>query len=730
MGKMKRSGHIRIGGIRNKVIFLSLITIFLLAAAFVAIFAIQGNSISQVFTGISQKEQSVIRETTDEAMDQEVTRSLGRVNRMGAEFADDLFSDALHRVWTLAESASRMYAKSEIYSPRPYSAPDPNNDGQWTTMTLFAPGVDENDPAVKAKTGLIANQSDLMIAICESTGITDIYFGLPEGVMFTANYEPSTWFVDGKLREYDPRGRMWYQEAVKSGGLIFTDGEWDINTGKYCVECAVPVYDPADELRAVAGIDVYLDDIEDELKRSTVEGEYCLLINQDGKAVLPMQAEVFPMSPEDRDRDLRESGNEYLSQVVRKALNLEKMDVTLAQLNGENYYIVASPIPTTGWVLLSAYSQATAGRSAAMLNERLAKVQDETVATYQEKMAGSQTTAVILLAAVVLLMFGGAAVVGGRIVKPLNLISRRISGLKEGNLEFRMEDAFRTGDEVEELAESFAELSRRNHEYMDKVVSVTAEKERIGTELAVANQIQATMLPHLFPAFPERSEFDIFASMKPAKEVGGDFYDYFLIDDDHLGLVIADVSGKGVPAALYMMASKIIISYNAMEGKSPAQVLADTNAELCENEQEDMFVTVWIGILELSTGKLTAANGGHEYPVLMRDGRFELYQDVHGLVVGGIPGMTYENYEVMLKPGDKLFVYTDGIPEAHNKERKMFGTDRMVAALNTDPEADLQTLLKNMRTAVDEFADGAEQFDDLTMLCVEYKGKEQGGPTE
>jgi len=224
---------------------------------------------------------------------------------------------------------------------------------------------------------------------------------------------------------------------------------------------------------------------------------------------------------------------------------------------------------------------------------------------------------------------------------------------------------------------------------------------------------------HSFPAFPDRNEFDIFASMDPAKEVGGDFYDYFLIDDDHLGLVIADVSGKGVPAALFMMASKIIISDNVMMGKSPAQVLNDTNTALCANGQEDMFVTVWIGILELSTGKLTAANGGHEYPALMKDGCFELYNDIHGLVLGGIPGMTYANYEIQLKPGDKLFVYTDGVPEANNKERKLFGTERMVSALNKDPAADPQGILKNVREAVDQFVNDAEQFDDLTMLCIE-----------
>ena len=245
---------------------------------------------------------------------------------------------------------------------------------------------------------------------------------------------------------------------------------------------------------------------------------------------------------------------------------------------------------------------------------------------------------------------------------------------------------------------------------------------RMGTELRMATDIQASQLPSLFPAFPNRPEFDVFASMTPAKEVGGDFYDFFLIDDDHIGLVMADVSGKGVPAALYMMASRIIISNHAMMGKSPAQVLSDANTSLCENGSEDMFVTVWIGILELSTGKLTAANGGHEYPVLMKDGCFELYNDEHGLVIGGIPGMTYENYEIQLKPGDKLFVYTDGVPEANNRERKLFGIDRMLQALNRNPDASPEEVLSNVMENINAFVAGAEQFDDITMLCLKYNG--------
>ncbi|MBR3245619.1 MAG: SpoIIE family protein phosphatase [Parasporobacterium sp.] len=248
-----------------------------------------------------------------------------------------------------------------------------------------------------------------------------------------------------------------------------------------------------------------------------------------------------------------------------------------------------------------------------------------------------------------------------------------------------------------------------------------AKRERIESELAMASRIQNGMLPHQFPPFPDRKEFDIYASMEPAKEIGGDFYDYFFVDNDHLCIVIADVSGKGVPAALFMMVSKAILqSVGGMCG-SASEILTKANESICSNNQEEMFVTVWIGILEISTGKLTAANAGHEYPVIRQPGGiFELLKDRHGFVVGGVNGIKYKEYEVQLEPGAKIFLYTDGVPEATDADENMFGTDRMVEALNKDPEASPEQVLKNVRASVREFVKDAEQFDDLTMLCMEY----------
>ena len=279
--------------------------------------------------------------------------------------------------------------------------------------------------------------------------------------------------------------------------------------------------------------------------------------------------------------------------------------------------------------------------------------------------------------------------------------------------------------ELASLAASVDTMETDMVRSIENLTSVTAEKERIGTELSLAKEIQANSIPNIFPPFPERTDFDIYASMDPAKEVGGDFYNFFLIDDDHLALLIGDVSGKGIPAALFMMVTNIMLSYRAHMGAAPGDILTFVNEDICKHNKAEMFVTVWLGILELSTGKLVAANAGHEYPALKRpDGSFEIFKDKHGFVIGGMEGMKYREYELQLEPGTRLFVYTDGVTEATDAEEKLFGEERMLAALNEEAATPKQ-VLENVRHAVDGFVGDAEQFDDLTMLCLEYRGKQK-----
>ena len=276
-------------------------------------------------------------------------------------------------------------------------------------------------------------------------------------------------------------------------------------------------------------------------------------------------------------------------------------------------------------------------------------------------------------------------------------------------------------NEIGRLADSVSGLIIEIERYNKENLRLTAERERVAAELDLAARIQNDVLPAEFPDMPE---FSLFASMDPAKEVGGDFYDFFFVDSTHLGLVIADVSGKGVPAALFMMMSKMLVKNYAMMGLPPAEVLNRTNAVVCENNRNKMFVTVWFAVLDIVTGHVTAANGGHEYPMIRKpDGKFEMLKDKHGFVLGAMKKKKYTEYGFDLEPGGAVFVYTDGAAEATDSGNELFGTERMLEVLNREPDALPEKLLGNMTSAVGEFVGTAPQFDDLTMLCLKYNGK-------
>ena len=337
---------------------------------------------------------------------------------------------------------------------------------------------------------------------------------------------------------------------------------------------------------------------------------------------------------------------------------------------------------------------------------------------------------VIAMFLVMLVVMIGQWVYLGRVLlKPVREITLEARRFADENVPTgkKLTDTIDNRDEIGVLAGSIDDMEEQIQNYVDNLTEVTRERERIGTELELAKAIQREMLPCTFPAFPDYDAFSVYATMDPARKVGGDFYDFFLIDDDHLCLVIADVSGKGVPAALFMMATKIMISDIAKTGKSPAEVLESVNNSICANNKEKMFLTVWVGILEISTGKLTAANAGHEYPVLKFSGEdFELLKDAHSFIVGGMKNVIYKEYELDLSEGARLYIYTDGVPEATDSENRMFGTERMLTVLNDHKDEDPESVVRAMQKAVGEFVGEAERFDDMTMLMLDYKGTPEG----
>ena len=329
------------------------------------------------------------------------------------------------------------------------------------------------------------------------------------------------------------------------------------------------------------------------------------------------------------------------------------------------------------------------------------------------------TIMIVVLAAILLCFF----FVKKKIVNPINKIRDASKSMVE-NLENEesIEVSVKTGNEIEELFDSFKEMYGDVKDYINKLSTVTAEKERIGAELDVAKHIQASMLPCVFPAFPDRQEFDVYATMEPAKQVGGDFYDFFMVDERHLAIVMADVSGKGIPAALFMVIGKTLIKDHTTPDCDLGKVFTEVNRLLCESNSEELFITAFEGVLDLVTGDFVYVNAGHEMPFISKaGGNFEPYKIRAAFVLAGMEGMKYRAGAMKLDPGDKIFQYTDGVTEATSVNNELYGMGRLSEILNKVKDKKPNEILPAVKQDIDEFVGEAPQFDDITMLCLEYK---------
>ena len=311
-------------------------------------------------------------------------------------------------------------------------------------------------------------------------------------------------------------------------------------------------------------------------------------------------------------------------------------------------------------------------------------------------------------------------------IKPINNIMNETRNFSKDNTKGELESTKKSRIlEIRELSEAVNKMEDDMINYIESLTKATTEQKRIGVELNIAKSIQESSVPNEFPAFPNRKDFDLFATMHPAKEVGGDFYNFLLVDETHLAVVMADVSGKGVPASLFMMVSNILIMERLRCYDSPANTLSYVNKRICARNILNMFVTVWIGIIDLENGNVIACNAGHDNPVVLRkNGRVEVINDVHGVIVGAMEDSEYTNYEFNLDKDDKLFLYTDGVVEATNANNELFTEARMKEALSKLRTKSPSEILKGMKNSIDKFVGDAPQFDDITMMLVEYKGKE------
>ena len=723
---MKKVKKFVFGGLQQKIFNLCVITVIVTVVIFGLIGVTQLKQLQRVAAESGEAQTESISRTSGAIMSNVVSSSLSTMASLKAKICNQPFESLAEKIELLAGETERLYADSESFGSVSVEIPDAKNAGE-ISVQLISGGGDLSDRKLRQEAGLLGNLSDMMSAVVEqSDEVLDCFVFSETGIILIADYTSDQKFDEnGDVIWLNGKERPWYERAVEEGGLIWTDLEKDGYTGEPIVMCAVPVY-VDDELVAVCGASLSLANIETSVVSADLgEGGFACVLNSQGQVVFsPVTEGMFAFSENEESADLRESEG-YIGMLITNAVG-GGSGVEMVDVDGEGYYIAYNYIDAIGWTQLLLLPQSTVDAPADLMIDNLSEISSSTTQEYTDEIKKISAITFIILVVIIASAVAASLILARRIVKPIDHMTKRIGEIGGDELVFKLEPIYNTGDEIEFLAKAFARLSEQTVMYIKNITEITAEKERIGAELNVATNIQASMLPNLYPAFPERDEFDLYASMDPAKEVGGDFYDFFMVDDDHIALVMADVSGKGVPAALFMMISMVLIRTRTQIGGSTSEILAKVNDQLCETNEEGLFVTVWMAIVDINTGHVVESNAGHEYPTIMRaGGEFELIKTKHSPAVATMEGMNYKEWEYDLNPGDRLFVYTDGVPEATNAKNELFGTDRMLDALNADKDADNVQLLKNVRKAVDEFVGDAPQFDDLTMLAFTYYGKKE-----
>lgn len=651
-----------------------------------------------------------------EALEQAAIEQLKSMTYTLASISDAELMMVQSSVQMIAFKASEIVQNPERYLPNPVATPTPANGGIMTPQLLFAEGLSYEDISFDA--AIMGNiQNLLMNIILNNADATAVYIGTEQGFFIEVS-------EDSHLAplHFDPRERPWYQSAVMHRDVTWSDVFIDTNTGSPGIASAMPFFDLDGNISGVAGVGTLLDDLS-EIVIGTRLGEsgHNFILNEVGQIIIAeglLKDEYGDIIRE--DLLLHEDSETVM--VAQRMVNGES-GIERIIMDGAEVFIAFSPLETLPWSLAVVVEVDEVIAPALESQERIIAMTDEALTEINVIITVVSIIFVLVLLGVIPLISFLSQRFSRRLTKPITELQVGVHDIADGNLDYPIEELdIYTGDEIEDLGLSVSKMSSSLKEYITNLQKVTAERERIGAELDVATNIQASMLPSIFPPFPNKTEFDIYATMVPAKEVGGDFYDFFLIDEDKLAVVMADVSGKGVPSALFMVIAKTLIKNNAQSGLSPKEVLEAVNDILCENNDAAMFVTVFFAILDIPTGKLTYANAGHNPPLLKRaGGEYDWLPVKRGFVVAGMEGMKYKQDEIILCEGDELFLYTDGVTEAMNHEKQLFSDPYLLEMANKHKDECLKEFLESVKKEVDIFADGAEQADDITMLVLEIK---------
>ena len=684
---------------------------------------------------------------TDDLLLNQLEYTLGELAEAKAQFIDREISITREDAEMLANAVTDIMSHPENYSPKTLADPRYSPVKQGESYQIFAPDIINNvTPEIQNELALAANVKDFLAELLKTyDGYNATAFVGGEKGWFicaaithekdsTTDFNSTVTFTYERIYDYDARKRPWYISAKNANASVNSELYRTVEvSGKNSYQqigASAPVYDAAGNLIGVAGLDSSNEDLYAEInQRMESKGVINFVLNGHGKIVFSSQNSgtlaVYD-SDDLTDRmganDLRNNPEPTLAAAAVAMVNGEQGVLPIV-LEGKNYYLAFAPMPDIGWSF-----------GMVVDDEQVLGATKETRDYFQEQVANLQAQMrheysymnnliIIVPAAVLIILFLISTRLSRRFVKPIHELSDGVRDIASGDLDKKLN--IHTGDEIEHLATCFNAMTDELKTYMANLTKETAEKERLATELDVATDIQNGMLPKDFPV---RADFELLATTTPAKEVGGDFYDFYFLDKTHLAITVADVSGKGIPAALFMVISKTVLSnfaktFYKQNGLAP--VVAAANEQLCANNEAMMFVTAFVGVLDLETGEFVYVNAGHNPPVVYRaeTNHCDFLDVKKNFVLGPMDGIPFVEQHTTFKRGDLIFIYTDGVTEALNVAEEEYLPERLIAFMNsTDCRADLETLLKNIRGDVAAHVGEAEQSDDITMFALRFNG--------
>ena len=714
--------------IREQVLYLVLgcsLLILLVAGglALFGLFDVKSNAVE-----ISREIGETAAEKSSEALKETTLNGLNGLVHERSKQINFFFNDMIWDVGTMSKEMTAILQNPQDYNPRRISEPDRANAGKVVPQLQYRERV--NRAALAYEIGLTSNIQDFQIRIFEGDDtIGGIYAVSVNGFNITTDKSSDRRVDENNVPiSNDYSSRPWYKKAMQEQKLIFSDVFLDARGRGFGISCAAPYYNSDGEIAGVVGEGRFLTNIS-QIVNQTVIGESGIAFvmnNKTGQVLFSSKNEgVFSHDGDgifENDPSLFDNEDEALVATAKK-MAAGETGMDLVKLDGVSYYLSYTLLQNEDWSFGVAIREDEVTAPALLNTEVIEQSTGNFVGVLNNSIKLMIIAIFIAFAAIIALVPFAGKKVAEKVTEPLMVLTDGVREIASGNLDKKIE--VNTGNEIEHLAICFNAMTDELKTQMNNLEQVTAEKERIATELNVAKDIQQGMLPTNFNF--GRKDFEIYARMNAAKEVGGDFYDFYLLDENHLVMTVADVSGKGIPASLFMVISKTVLKNFATFATNPddfAAVVSCANNQLCQNNEEMMFVTVFFGVLEISTGKFTYVNGGHNPPIVYhsKENRAEYLKVKKNFVLGAMEDVPFVQQEIQLENDDLIFAYTDGVNEAMNINHEEYTSEKLLDFMNkTDLKIDLKEILKNVRADVAEHVGEAEQSDDITMIALRVK---------